>query len=64
MRQYAIDQCDIYSWITGLPKSKLFLHIIDEQKNEDESHLNNIERGKHLVRNYIENNFKKNYNLF
>ena len=39
MRQYAIDQCDIYSWTAELPKSKLFLHIIDEQKNEDEAHL-------------------------
>ena len=57
MRQYAIDQCDIYSWITELPKSRLFLHIIDEQKNEDESHLNNKERGGELVINYIKNNF-------
>lgn len=57
VRQYAIDQCDIYGWITGLPKNKLVLHIIDEQKNEDESHLNNIVRGEELVKNYIKNNF-------
>ncbi len=57
IRQYAIDQCDIYGWITGLPKNKLVLHIIDEQKNEDESHLNNIERGEELVKNYIKSNF-------
>lgn len=57
IRQYAIDQCDIYGWITGLPKSRLFLHIIDEQKNEDESHLNNIPRGEELIKNYIEKNF-------
>ena len=56
-RQYAIDQCDIYSWITGLPKSRLFLQIIDEQKNEDEFHLNNAERGEALVNNYLKNNF-------
>ena len=59
VRQYAIDQCDIYDWMTGLPKNKLVSQIIDEQKNEDKSHLNNVERGKHLVKNYIENNFKK-----
>lgn len=57
VRQYAIDQCDIYGWITGLLKNRSVLHIIDEQKNEDESHLNNIERGEKLVKNYIENNF-------
>ena len=53
VRQYAIDQCDIYGWITGLPKNKLVLHIIDEQKNENESHLNNIERGGELVKNML-----------
>ena len=58
IRQYTKDQCDIYGWITGLPKSKLFLHIIDEHKNEDESHFNNIERGEELVNNYIKNNLR------
>ena len=57
IRQYASDQCDIYGWMTGLPKNKLVLHIIDEQKNEDESHLNNFERGEELVKNYIQTNF-------
>ena len=38
-------------------KVDYFYIFIDEQKNEDESHLNNKERGGELVINYIKNNF-------
>ena len=55
--QYTIDQCDIYGWITGLPKSSLFLHVIDEQRTEEEIHENNLDRGRAIVVDYIENHF-------
>lgn len=59
-RNYAIDQCDIYGWITNIPKSRIVIHIIDEDKNEEEIHLNKFERGESLIIQYIKNNFPTN----
>ena len=57
IRNYAIDQCDIYGWITDIPKSKIIIHIIDENKDSEEIHLNKFKNGESLIVQYIKNNF-------
>ncbi|RNJ75708.1 MAG: hypothetical protein EB830_05705 [Nitrosopumilus sp. H13] len=55
--KYPRDQCDIYGWITGIKGSKILVHIMDENKQEDEYHQNDPIHAEKMITDYIRDNF-------
>ena len=53
VRKYAEDQCDIYSWVTGMVDCQIAVHVIPANETNAGSYKADPGNGERLVHEYI-----------
>lgn len=54
-KKYAMDQCDIYSWMADITKCKIVVHVIPSNTTNTTDYTAKPENGEKIVYEYVRN---------